>query len=238
MPVLVSSNWANWIISAAAFGVTEFLLFKNTPKAERSTRAWKNILIGLVVTACVQLVLFTWSTIQTVYDDHHDSTGRWHAVVNEKNSLKGSLQERDSYIGRLEAAISTKPGVIEKVKFTDQPKKCWYDLISKNPPNPQTKHAVSVVTIHCNYRVDAPLRISLETNSPIANFNWFLPGVEGLPISVTNPVSGTEKGMGVDRSLYIDIQGPSLAAEQMVVIPVEGTTTSAPIPLKASIRSK
>jgi hypothetical protein len=236
MPVLVSSNWAAWILGIATFLLTELLLFKTTAKEERWGRLKVNLLIGIGVTAFAYSVLFAWSTVRTVYDDHHDSTGRWRAVVNEKNTLKGMLQVRDAYIKRLEAGAATKPSVIQTTKFVPQPKKCWVDSVGKYP-NPQTGHTVALVTLHCNYRVDAPLRISLATNRPIANFNYLLPSGE-VPIVPMGQVSGTEKGVGVDRSLYIDLQGPSFSAEQMVVIQVESMTTDAPIPLNGSINSK
>jgi hypothetical protein len=109
-----------------------------------------NLLIGIGVTAFAYSVLFAWSTVRTVYDDHHDSTGRWRAVVNEKNTLKGMLQVRDAYIKRLEAGAATKPSVIQTTKFVPQPKKCWVDSVGKYP-NPQTGHTVALVTLHCNW---------------------------------------------------------------------------------------
>jgi hypothetical protein len=233
MPVLVSSNWAAWILGIATFLLTELLLFATTAKAERWARLKLNLLIGIGVTTFAYSILFVWSTVRTVYDDHHDSVGRWQTVVKEKNSLKAALNARDAYIARLQAEISTKPTVIEKTNWAPQSRNCWVDSVAQYT-NPQTKHAVSVVTLHCDYRVEAPLRISLETNRPISNFNFTMPSV----MAMIGVVSGTEKGLGVDRSLYIDLQGPSLSAEQMVVIHVESMTSEAAIPLKGSINSK
>jgi hypothetical protein len=102
-PGLVSSNWAASFLGLGAFSLTELLLYMTTPKEERAGRLRTNLVIGVLVTIFVYSVLFVWSTIQTVYDDHHDSTGRWQAVVKEKDSLKMIVQQRDEYIQRLEA---------------------------------------------------------------------------------------------------------------------------------------
>jgi hypothetical protein len=103
MPVLVSSNWAAWILGILTFGFTELLLFMGTAREERWKRLKGNVLIGLLVTVFVYSILFVWSTVQTTYDDHHDSVGRWQSVVNEKENLKAELRQRDDYIRSLEA---------------------------------------------------------------------------------------------------------------------------------------
>jgi hypothetical protein len=106
MPLLVSSNWASWLILLGSFLLTELLLFGREGRhvAEWWKKRWSNLVIGLIVTVIVYAGLFAWSTIQTVYDDHHDDIGRWHAVVNEKNLLKSELNKRDEYIRKLENA--------------------------------------------------------------------------------------------------------------------------------------
>ncbi|SRR5258708_5570402 len=187
-------------------------------------------MIGLVVPLVLVAILFGWKLIATTFYDHQNMAGRWRNAVNEKNTLKQTLEGRDAYIKRLEAA---KPSVVQNTKFVPQPKKCWIDTVG-NFTSPQTGNAVALVTLHCNYRVEAPLHISLETNRPIANFNFITPSI----MVMMGVVSGTQKGLGVDRSLYIDLQSPSFAAEQMVVIQVESMTKDAPIPLKGSIDSK
>jgi len=102
-PGLVSSNWAASFLGLGAFSLTELLLYTTTPKEERVRRLRANLLIGVLVTIFVYSVLFVWSTIQTVYDEHHDSVGRWQAVVNEREQLKDGLKKRDEYITRLES---------------------------------------------------------------------------------------------------------------------------------------
>jgi hypothetical protein len=107
MPVLVSSNWASWLILIGTFLLTQGLLLGRARLEGEDMRQWwanrwKNLGLGFLVTAIVYASLFLWSTVQTVYDDHHDSTGRWQAVVKEKNDLKGLLSERDQYITQLQ----------------------------------------------------------------------------------------------------------------------------------------
>jgi hypothetical protein len=103
MPVLVSSNWAAWFLVIGTFLLTEFLLFQreHQPMREWWKKRWRNLGLGLLVTAIVYGSLFLWSTVQTVYDDHHDSVTRWRAVVNEKDQLKQELKDRDGYISHL-----------------------------------------------------------------------------------------------------------------------------------------
>ena len=104
MPVLVSSNCAAVFIGALAFALTETALFLTTPKEERNKRLIKNLVIGGSVTLAVYAILFVWSTVQTVFDDHNDRVGRWRAVVNEKDQLKLGLAKRDDYIRHMQDA--------------------------------------------------------------------------------------------------------------------------------------
>jgi len=215
------------------FVITLAVVAKNNPGRRFVDHVKESILpavIGLAVPMVLVAILFGWKVVATTFYDHQNMAGRWGNVVNEKNTLKQMLQDRDTYIKKLEAA---KPSVVQNIKFLPQPKKCWIDTVG-NFTSPQTGHAVALVTLHCNYRVDAPLHISLETNRPIANFNFTTPSI----MTMMGVVSGTQKGLGVDRSLYIDLQSPSFAAEQMVVIQVESMTKDAPIPLKGSIDPK
>lgn len=105
MPVLVSSNWASWLILIGAFLLTECLLLWREREHMREwwNKRWSNLALSILVTLIVYTSLFLWSTVQTIYDDHHDSIGRWQAVVKEKNSLTEMLQQRDEYIKRLES---------------------------------------------------------------------------------------------------------------------------------------
>jgi hypothetical protein len=105
-------------LGAVAFGVFTFFIL---PLNSLRTDGW----IGIrgkwwpaLKNAClVSLVswsgLFVVSTVIEVFHNHHDETGRWKAVVNEKNSLKQMLAERDKYIHQLEGRKLSVPNQVE-----------------------------------------------------------------------------------------------------------------------------
>lgn len=102
MPLVVSSNWASWALGLAIFVLYEVLAVKFRGWHDVVSRWKQNVGIGLLATFGGYVLLFAYSAIITTYDEHHDSIGRWQAVVNEKNSLKIGLQQRDDYIRKLE----------------------------------------------------------------------------------------------------------------------------------------
>jgi hypothetical protein len=107
MPLLVSSNWASWLLGIAAFLLYEAFTLVRFGWEDMKKRWRQNLGMGLLVTTIVYTVLFAWSVVRTIYDEHHDSTSRWQAVVNEKNSLKAELKRRDDYIEQLKTIHST-----------------------------------------------------------------------------------------------------------------------------------
>jgi hypothetical protein len=115
MPKVASSGWITW-----GLGFVSFMLYEiNSLRSDGwNLTLWKQtklrkIIEGLVIVIITYLILFGISGFITVYDDHHDSTGRWKNVVNEKNRLVEELQKRDSYITLLEGrscpACTTPP---------------------------------------------------------------------------------------------------------------------------------
>lgn len=50
----------------------------------------------------VWVIAFLACIVTTTYDDHRDLAARFRDVVNEKNTLKAGLEDRDGYITRLE----------------------------------------------------------------------------------------------------------------------------------------
>jgi len=103
MPLLVSSNWAAWLLGLGVFLFYEIIALIRQGWQEMRRHWTENFLMGLLATTLGYLVLFGWSILQTTYDEHRDSTGRWRVVVNEKDHLKAELSERDTYIRKLEA---------------------------------------------------------------------------------------------------------------------------------------
>lgn len=144
MPALVSSNWAAWILGFVTFVVTEIVLFMRTPKEERRERIKGNVLVGVVITGFVYLTLFAWSTVQTIYDDHHDSTGRWQAVVKEKDKLKSELD--------------TRP-----------PQGCYMQNVNRKPPQGAIKQAViaNETWVVCPLEFKAPYVLTIDYDRPV-----------------------------------------------------------------------
>lgn len=190
MPVLVSSNWAAWIVGIVAFLLTELLLYVSTPKEERRKRLLSNLLIGFAVTVFVYGTLFVWSTIQTIYDDHHDSGGRWRTVVKEKDRLKEQLEERDKYIKELEgrkcptcsskvSSHSAPPSAnLGPPPLTVEDLKLFYE--AENSIHADAPYALNV-TIQTSVPID-PLRFAIhctttvkyvETNHPADMGMWY-----------------------------------------------------------------
>jgi hypothetical protein len=97
-PLLVSSNWAAWLIAIGVFAFSQLIVLVRSGWREMLKRWIENIGIGLISAAGAYVFLFGWGTIQTIYDDHRDSVGRWQAVVAEKNILQKELGKRDEYI--------------------------------------------------------------------------------------------------------------------------------------------
>jgi hypothetical protein len=61
----------------------------------------------------VWIVVFLACTVATIYREHQSLAGRLRAVVNEKETLKTGLKERDDYIGRLESRPGSKTVIIK-----------------------------------------------------------------------------------------------------------------------------
>lgn len=110
MPILVSSNWASWLIAIFVFVISIVQQFRSREGKLQRFSAWFSEQwrkgIGFAVLASVVVYgvgLFLWSTWQTVYDDHHDSTGRWQAVVKERNNLYAQVVQQESQIRQLQS---------------------------------------------------------------------------------------------------------------------------------------
>jgi len=126
MPMLVSSNWAAFGMGVGLFVLYHVLVWVIRGRDEMRRQWMENIGIGLLATVTGYLLLFAWSAVVTTYDEHNDSTGRWRAVVKEKDTLKEGLKQRDDYIAKLESAkcpqckpgSSTPPSVPMEEKIT------------------------------------------------------------------------------------------------------------------------
>jgi hypothetical protein len=232
MPLLVSSNWLAWLLSLSAFGLTELLLFLTTPRGQRIKRFNLNFLIGVAVAVFVYSILFTWSTLQTVYDDHRDSTGRWRVVVNEKNNLKAGLRQRDEYITKLEGKTCPlcKPVTGRVAAQVQVPPRCWADSVMEDTRLNRIDGIKSTTTViaHCNYRVEAPFEFSVAFDTDELQCGAFqVPSIGG--VMATGPAKNGKMCSG-------SVISPSLPANNLILMRGYGTKDATTWPKLLQIR--
>lgn len=230
MPALVSSNWIAWGLGAFVFIAYLLSILWARGWAEMK-RQWKeNISRGVVTGFLGYCVLFAMSTIVTLYDDHHDVTGRWRAVVNEKDKLLGELKDRDKYITQLESETKKGPRIVEKA--VPEKKQCWLDSIPREP-SPYRKDALSatMAVFRCNYRIDAPFEVAVQFDKDFLDGNVSLPAA-GVVMQSGNPV----KRPG--NIFFAQIVSPSLPANQLVVVEVQSSSKQFLNATNGAIKSK
>jgi hypothetical protein len=227
MPVLVSSNWAAWLIGVGAFALSQVIVLVRHGWQEMLRRWKENIGIGLISAAAVYAFLFAWSTIWTIYDDHHDVVGRARVVFDEKNNLKTEVEKRDKYIKKLEdrkcpTCLAATKGVAVK-----EPHQCWFQEIIAGSLPPDSLIS-TVAAIHCNYRVVAPFCASAKfARSDFKGGNVSIPGGWFAPADSPRKEGDTFTGC---------ISMPSLGADQLVTVTVYGTQKDAVRLLSAEIK--
>ena len=88
MPLLLSSNWPDKFFGIWIFVVLQVLLAISS--RHHMQRWWenryRNLATGIAAVVIGYISLFAWSTVQTIYDNYHDATGRWQSVVRKKTS--------------------------------------------------------------------------------------------------------------------------------------------------------
>jgi hypothetical protein len=229
MPSLVSGNWPEAGLALFIFLFAEFLVFRIRGRDEMRKRWKENVGIGVVSVIAGWVLLFCYSLIVSVCHDHFDISSRWRLVVNEKNALKASLMQRDSYISLLQNKLAEKPGTITRTISTPPEKKCWLGDYA-GMPNSTIKGAVTAdaAIMHCNYKIDAPYRVVVEFDRD------FIPG------AIVIPGNGVTMGRGGEKNgkFYVaQIDSPSLLTEQLVVVTVYGPTDAYPKALRGQITS-
>jgi hypothetical protein len=229
------------VLPCAAFAFAVIVIW--SAQGMEAVKEHKNRTLGIAFAASLgafiiwHISVFFWIGIKTVYGNHHDGTGRWVAVVNEKNALKGWLADRDKYIKGLQQQIASKPTVVEKTKFAPEPKRCWTDDIG--PLRTPDGKGLTLVGIHCNYRAEAPLRVTVELNRPLADVQFTIPS-RGVS-SMSGLVTGWDPGKGgMGAVFHADLQSPSIPAGQLVIVQAKSLTVDAPISIEGtgSITSK
>jgi hypothetical protein len=116
-------------------------------------------------------------------------------------------------------------------KVAEQPRKCWMTNHFEEP-NPRLKEALSATTviIRCNYRIEAPFVVRVD----FAEDN-FISGSAFLPDEGSVVLGGILKQ---GKILVSTIQSPSLPAQELITVTVQGTTDQFPRAVSSSAGSK
>lgn len=112
--------------------------------------------------------------------------------------------------------VATAPGV----NTTGEQHQCWLDNHFESPnPHVKESHSATTAIIHCNYKIDAPFRVTVKFDRD------FLYGNTGIP-SAGMLAGGSQKQAG---NIFIgDVQMPSVPANQLITMTVEAPTDQFP----------
>jgi hypothetical protein len=176
MPVLVSSNWANWGLGLAIFVLYEVFAIKFRGWQDVVSRWKQNVGLGLLATAGGYVLLFAYSAIITTYDEHHDSTGRWQAVVKEKDNLKVLLQQKDEYIKKLESkpCPACPVAAVRAAPVSAVPPKPTIKAFARDLGTDKDGFFITELTLSSDVPISPPLTIQLDFDAPIY-------GIETVP---------------------------------------------------------
>jgi hypothetical protein len=226
---MVSGNWIQVSLGIFIFLFAEFLILRMRGWPEMRRRWLESVGIGVVSVFAGWVTLFLYSVIVTTYHDHFDVNGRWRAVVNEKNQLKGLLTTRDKYITRLQEQVATKPGTVTKTVTVSPENKCWLDH-HFGIPNSTVKGAVTAtaVIIHCNHKIEAPFRAVIEMDRE------FITGAVVMSRAGVM-LGGGEQKQG--RVCIASVEGPALLSESLLIVTVYGPTDQYPRAIKGDVQT-
>ncbi len=201
----------------------------------------KTALLTAGITIFLWLSLFSWAVYKSVYNDHQNLAGRLRAVVNEKDELKQGLETRDNTIRYLSGKVATqskgctsnKQGCPALAAQSQLPveKRCW-QANHFEEPNLHIKGAVTATTVilHCNYRIEAPFQVAVEFEKD----NFFNGGTY-LPNGSVVSIGGASK----QGKVFIgEVESPSVPANDLIVVTVEGSTDQFPKTVRAEVASR
>jgi hypothetical protein len=233
-PSLISQNWTavgfSVVVACLAFWFEmreEFHAL--TTWRERISAMLKKrtvwIAIKSIAYGCV--LLFAWSVVKTIYEDHLHSVENIRALTKERDDSRGERNSLRTENESLRRQVAQKPTVITKNVTADPPKQCWM-APHFGMPNSTIKGAATAtaVILHCNYKIDAPFRVVVEFDRD------FLPG------GTTMPSAGMMSGnTGTQGRIYgAEIGMPSLPADNLFILTVYGETDQYPRPVRFAIQ--
>jgi hypothetical protein len=192
----------------------------------------KTFTLAAIVVICGEALvygsIYGYWVMRTVYKDHGDLV----TVTSERDQLAASKQQLQTENSDLVSKLENKPTTITKT-ITAPPapvqKQCWLDN-HFGMPNSTIKGAVTATAaiMHCNYKVDAPFKVTLEFDRD------FIPGaLTILGAGVVIDGGGAKQG-----NLFVGgADSPSLRPEQLLIVTVYGPTDQYPRATRGKIEA-
>jgi hypothetical protein len=199
---------------------------------------WKELRKHWIETAIVALVAFptvtfviygtqfAWEVAKVGYEDHASLV----LATSQSSQLRSQVTQLTTDKSALEDRLAKKPSTVTKT-VTAPPappdKQCWL-ADHFGMPNSTIKGAVTATAaiLHCNYRVDSPLKVVVEFDRD------FIPG------ALVMPGAGMVMGVGGGKNGRVyewRVDGPALPSEHLVVVTVYGPTDQYPRALRGEI---
>jgi hypothetical protein len=189
MPYLISQNWTGIGMGVSGFVLYHVLFFlaKGWPAMKRLYR--ENIAFGIATAIFMWSSLFIYSVGATIYRDRLNVNKRWSLVVNEKNTLKQGLAERDEYIKRLEKRVKEREDYVSKPTTP---------TVAQLPPTSAR------LTVTYENKVNSKQGAKFETEITVSTTAPF-PGSLALALICNNPI--VELQMRSSRMLMSSSEG-------------------------------
>lgn len=194
----------------------------------------KSISITFLVTLAVQVILFgpvfIWHGVDVIYQDHQK-------LMRANDKMRGERDQYQQQAGRvpgleqqtnnLKTQLGKKPITIKTVQQI--PQRCWMSSLF-GFPDPNMKEAVTETTVilHCNYKVEAPLRAVVEFDMD------FIPA----DIAIQGAGMMTAVGIGKNGKLFLgQVGSPGLQPEQFLIVRVYGVTKRYPLAVRGIVQT-
>jgi len=205
--------------------------------------------IPLLVGLSMFILVFLFMVIRSPYAELDDvqaqlrvSQERERSAVTSRTGaerqlrdLQGSETGQSALVKQLREQVerlskAPKVGTTAGVNAAGEAHQCWLDNHFESP-NPHVKEARTATTaiIHCNYRVDAPWIVAVKFDRE------FLYGNVGVPGSGVVMGGGSKQ----EGNIFVgEVSMPSVPANQLITVTVEGPSEQFPRALSGNVRSK
>lgn len=230
----LGTNGPGWLVSVLGSSIFTIIATLALVGLVRGSSAMKQHWVETALIAILALVgqivllygpIYLRKVTQAVFDDHVGMVGAQRELKRSIKSLtveNSNLKGENQYLKDHPKMITKNvPTISNAVTASGQePRDCRVSELFAEP-NPNIKGAMSetIVVIHCNYRIDAPLCARVEFTQDFVQGNIFLPD------------EGTVMGGGWKKQGKVYqgcLQSPSLPANHILTVTVEGTTKEFP----------